>query len=173
MWNKLFLILSGLSIITFVQGEAGAETVASQQILPGDNHHLCIVAIENQTEDSSFKAYLGSGGARALILPGSVWHVGYNKIYLTQRTTLRIVCVKGAYETINIHDEGIASGKAPNGYKGPFYLSMWLSYPYVDDEQKLYVRYAVKKGKLGEISIRIDDQGNCQVLAINDVIIMH
>lgn len=150
------------------------RSVASAQVLPGGEQRLCVVAIENQTEDSSFKVYIGSSGSRALVLPQSIWEMDQpNKIYLTQRTALRIVCVKGAYETIFIHDDGTASGQAPNGYSGPYYLSMWLSYPYVNDEQKLYVRYAVKKGKIGDIGIRIDENGNCQVVAYNDVLILH
>lgn len=150
------------------------QTVAEQQILPGGDQRLCLVAIENQTEDSSFKIYIGSSGSRALVLPQTTWEMDQpNKIYLSQRTSLRIVCVKGAYETIFIHDEGTASGQAPNGYSGPYYLSMWLTHPYVNDEQKLYVRYAVKKGRVGDIGIRIDENGNCQVVAYNDVLILH
>ncbi len=152
----------------------GRRSVAVEQILPGGDQRLCLVAIENQTEDSVFKVYIGSSGSRALVLPQTTWEMDQpNKIYVNQRTSLRIVCVKGAYETIFIHDEGTASGHAPNGYSGPYYLSMWLSYPYVNDEQKLYVRYAVKKGRIGDIGIRIDENGNCQVVAYNDVLILH
>jgi len=185
MKNALFLLLCGLAITNFsyceneqadfnTNSNAGKQTVASQQVVPGSEQRLCLVAIENQTEDSAFKVYIGSSGTRALVLPQTTWEMDQpNKIYLTQRVSLRLVCVKGAYETIFIHDEGTASGQAPNGYSGPYYLSMWLSYPYVQDEQKLYVRYAVKKGRVGDIGVRIDDQGNCQIVAYNDVLILH
>ena len=182
--NKLFLLTCSLGIVNYCYSiddkvdsnnpSVGKRSVAVEQHIPGGEHRLCLVAIENQTEDSAFKVYIGSSGARSLVLPQTTWEMDQpNKIYLTQRTALRIVCVKGAYETIFIHDEGTASGRAPNGYSGPYYLSMWLSYPYVNDEQKLYVRYAVKKGRIGDIGIRIDDQGNCQVIAYNDVLILH
>ena len=152
----------------------GKQAVASAQALPGSDQRLCLVAIENETEDSVFKAYIGSSGARALILPETTWRMDQpSKIYLTQRTALRIVCVKGAYETIFIHDEGAASGDVPNGYAGPYYLSMWLSYPYVNDEQKVYVCYAVKKGRIGDIGVKIDANGECHIVAYNDVIILH
>ena len=186
--NKLFLLTCSLVMVQYCHAIdeqsvamdannnpiVSRQTVAADQVLPGGDQRLCVVSFENQTEDSAFKVYIGSSGSRALVLPQTIWEMDQpNKIYLSQRTALRIVCVKGAYETIFIHDEGTASGYVPNGYSGPYYLSMWLSYPYVNDEQKLYVRYAVKKGRIGDIGIRIDENGNCQVVAYNDVLILH
>ena len=80
-----------------------------------------------------------------------------------------IQCVIGSFLPIYIKDEGRCSGQAPLGYHGPYYMSMWLEYPDVGDEQKIHVRYIVEFNKRGEIGIRIDPTGNCQILALNNI----
>ncbi|MCX5923972.1 MAG: hypothetical protein NTZ68_00905, partial [Candidatus Dependentiae bacterium] len=55
------------------------------------------------------------------------------------------------------------------GYEGPFYISMWLNFPQVAESSKVHVRYAVAKGKMGSIGIKIGLKGDYRLVAHDDI----
>lgn len=130
---------------------------------------LSLRAIQNQTLNSSFKFFYSNSDCLGLISPTSILTLLPGEIFLQQDEKLCLVCVKGSFLPIYIKDEGRVSGQVSDGFHGPYYLSMWLEYPDVSDEKKIHVRYMVENNKQGEIAIRIDPLGNCQILALSNI----
>lgn len=130
---------------------------------------LSLRAVENQTINSSFKLYYSSGECIALLVPQSIFLFKPEELCWQQNELFCLQCVKGSFLPIYLKDEGRVSGQAPEGFYGPFYLSMWLNYPDVPEDQKLYVRYVVKIGQQAEFCIRINPQGDCQVIALSNM----
>lgn len=127
---------------------------------------LSLRAVENQTIHSSFKIYYSNGESLALLAPQSIFLLKPEELFLQQQENLCLQCVKGSFLPIYIKDEGKVGGQAPEGFYGPFYLSMWLGYPEVCDDQKQHVRYVVKIGHQAEFCVRINPQGDCQIIAL-------
>ncbi len=127
---------------------------------------LSLRAVENQTLHSCFKIYYSSSDSLAMLTPQSIFIFKPGEMLLQQNENFCLQCVKGSFLPIYIKDEGKVAGQAPAGFHGPYYLSMWLQYPDVPEEQKQYVRYVVKIGQQAEFSIRINVQGDCQIIAL-------
>ena len=102
----------------------------------------------------------------ALLTPQSIFIFKPNEMLLQEHENFCLQCVKGSFLPIYVRDEGKVAGQAPAGFHGPYYLSMWLNYPDIAEEQKQYVRYVVKNGKQAEFSVRINPQGDCQIIAL-------
>ncbi|MBV8660996.1 MAG: hypothetical protein JO129_02535 [Candidatus Dependentiae bacterium] len=131
---------------------------------------LSLRAVENQTMQSSFKMYYANGDSLALLVPQSIFIFKPGELFLQQHETFCLQCVKGgSFLPIYIKDEGKAGGQAPEGFHGPYYVSMWLNYPDVPDDQKQHVRYVVKFGEQGEFCIRINPHGDCQIIALSNM----
>lgn len=130
---------------------------------------LSLRVIQNQTINSSFKFFYSNSDSLGFITPKSVLDLQPGELFLQQNENLCILCVKGSFLPIYIKDEGRVSGQVSPGFHGPYYLSMWLEYPDVSDEKKIHVRYMVENNKQGEIGIRIDPFGNCQILALSNI----
>lgn len=130
------------------------------------NMRLSLRAVENQTLHSSFQIYYSNGESLALLMPQSTHVFESDELFLQQQENLCLKCVKGSFLPIYIKDEGRAGGKAPQGFHGPYYLSMWLNYPDVSEDQKHYVRYVIKNGQKGEFCVRINPQGGCQIIVL-------
>lgn len=130
---------------------------------------LSLRAVENQTLNSSFKIFYSNSDSLALLMPQSIFLFKPAEMLLQQNESFCLQCVKGSFLPIYIKDEGKASGQAPVGFHGPYYLSMWLHYPDVPEEQKQYVRYVVKIGQQAEFCIRINPQGDCQIIALSNM----
>ena len=148
---------------TEVEGSGDVEMLQAGYI-PGSNVHVEIASIDNRTESSAFDIFYGAGLSRGLVFPQTKMKLS-QKLKLVQHTPVQLLCSKGPYLTIYVEDEGVASGTAPSGYTGPYYISMWLGRPQVSAEEKVNVRYAVKTGKIGKIGLRIGSKGECQVVA--------
>jgi len=127
---------------------------------------LSLRALENQTQNSSFKVFYANQESMTTLTPGSIYVLKAGELFLQQHEILCLQCVKGSFLPIYIKDEGKVGGQAPAGFHGPYYFSMWLNYPDVSEDQKQYVRYVVKIGKSGEFAVRINPQGDCQVIAL-------
>lgn len=127
---------------------------------------LSLRAIENQTKNSCFKIYYSGGDSLALLAPQSIFLLQPEELFLQKHEILCLQCVKGSFLPIYVKDEGKVSGQAPEGFYGPFYLSMWLNYPDVSEDQKIYVRYVVEIGKQAECCVRINVEGDCQIVAL-------
>ncbi len=130
---------------------------------------LSLRAVENQTLQSSFKIYYSNGESLALLEPKSIFLLKPEELFLQQNELFCLQCVKGSFLPIYLKDEGRVSGQAPEGFYGPFYISMWLNYPDVPEDQKQYVRYVVKIGCQAEFCIRINPQGDCQLIALSNM----
>lgn len=137
--------------------------------IPGSNVHIEIVSIENQTNYSEFKVFYGAGVSRGLIFPQTTFTFDKPMGMTQQSATVQLLCSKGSYLSIYVQDEGRASGEADDGYDGPYYLSMWLGYPQVNEQEKISIRYEVTAGKVGKIGLKIGSKGECQVVALQDV----
>jgi hypothetical protein len=144
-------------------GEESGDCVPYQK-------RLSLRAVENQTTHSSFKIYYSNSESLALLLPQSIFLFKPGELYFQQNEAFCLQCVKGgSFLPIYVKDEGKAGGQAPAGFYGPFYLSMWLNYPDISEDQKQYVRYVVAIGKQAEFCIRINPQGDCQIIALNNM----
>lgn len=139
-----------------------------QSSMPNDTVRLQLIAIENETEYLEFKLFYGSDPAHGIIFPQSVYEI-QKPLSLSARDTLIIKCCKGSFLPVYIQDGGRASGEVEDGYEGPFYISMWLHYPQVAESSKIHVRYAIAKGKIGSIGIKIGLKGDYRLVAHDDV----
>ena len=155
-------------IFVFIGGKLFAGFQDTGDFVPFQKK-LCLRALDNQTQYSSFKAYYANNENFTLLLPKSTFVLKAEELFLQPHEVLCLQCVKGSFLPIYIKDEGKASGQAPLGFYGPFYLSMWLNYPDVPEDQKTYVRYVVKIGHQAEFAIRINVQGDCQILALQNM----
>ena len=130
---------------------------------------LSLRAVENQTTYSSFKIYYANSDSLALLVPKTVFLLQPDELFLQENEVLCLQCVQGSFLPIYIKNEGKVSGQAPEGYFGPFYLSMWLEYPLVAEDRKTYVRYVIKNGCHGEVGVRVNAQGECQIIALSNI----
>ena len=135
----------------------------------GYNKRLSLRAVENQTLHSSFKIYYSNNDSLALLTPQSIFLFQPAELLLQEHENFCLQCVKGSFLPIYIKDEGRVAGQAPEGFYGPYYLSMWLNYPDAPEDQKQYVRYVVKKGHQAEFAVRINVHGDCQIIALSNM----
>ncbi len=151
----------------------GHQLIYSAFAEPGEfvafSSRLSLRAIENQTTYSSFKIYYANSDSLALLVPKTVFLLEPNELFLQENEVLCLQCVQGSFLPIYIKNEGKVSGQAPEGYFGPFYLSMWLEYPITSEDRKTYVRYVVKDGCHGEVGVRVNAQGECQIIALSNI----
>ena len=161
MMIKNIVILS--TLFMSLQLCAGFQEVST--FVPYQNR-LSLRAVENQTLNSAFKIYYSSGESLALLVPQSIFLFKPDELYLQQNENFCLQCVKGSFLPIYVKDEGKCGGQAPEGFHGPYYISMWLNYPDVAEDQKQYVRYVVRIGHQAEFCIRINQQGDCQIIAL-------
>lgn len=161
---KHWIVVSVLFVASFVY--SGFQD--SNQYAPYSKR-LSLRAVENQTKHSLFKMFYAGSDSLGLLYPQSVFLLKPEELLLQHNEIFSIQCVKGSFLTIYVKDEGKVSGQVPEGFYGPFYLSMWLNYPDVSEDQKIYVRYAIKIGKQAECAIRINSEGDCQIIALSNM----
>ena|GEM_PF-1116579 len=160
--NIVTLLMLFLSLQTFAGFQETGDYVPYTK-------RLSLRAIENQTLNSSFKAYYSNGDCLSLLVPDSIFIFKPGELFFQQHEIFCLQCVKGEFLPIFVKDGGKVGGQAPDGFHGPYYLSMWLNYPDVSEDQKTYVRYVVKLGQQGEFCIRINPQGDCQIIALSNM----
>ena len=148
--------------------QAYKEIMLQPAYIPGSDGRLQLMYVENNTVNSEFKLYYGAGLSRGLVFPQSKYVIT-NQIILVQSTPVQLLCSRGSYLSIYVQDDGHASGEVEDGYEGPYYLSMWLKYPQVSEQDKVTVRYIVKEGKYGQVGLKIGSHGECQVVAVEDI----
>jgi hypothetical protein len=131
---------------------------------------LSLRAVENQTHHSFFKVFYSNGESLGLVVPQSIFIFKPGELYLQQHENFCLQCVKGgSFLPIYVRDQGRAAGQAPEGFHGPYYVSMWLNYPDVSEDEKQYVRYVVKNGQQAEFCIRINSKGDCQIIVLSNM----
>ena len=136
--------------------------------MPDDKRRLQLISVENETEQLEFQLFYGSEASHGIIFPQSVYQF-HMPLNLLGRDNVVLKCCKGSFLPVYIQDGGFASGPVEEEYDGPFYISMWLQYPQVAESSKVHVRYAVAKGKIGSIGIKIGLNGDYRLVALDDV----
>lgn len=126
-------------------------------------------AVENQTLNSSFQLFYSNSESLGLVGPESIFLFPPFEMLWQVHELFCIKCVKGSFLPIYFKDEGRVGGQAPEGFHGPYYMSMWLNYPDAPEEQKQYVRYVVKNNHQGEFCIRINPAGDCQIIVLSNM----
>lgn len=147
------------------------DTTLQDEVIPGSEVKIELVFVENGTDSSEFKIFHGVEASSGLV-PAQSTLTFKETLKLNQNERIQLLCSTGSYVSIYIKDEGAAGGSVAEGYEGPYYLSMWLGYPQVSEDQRVRVRYAVKSGKIGKIGIKIGSKGQCQIAALEDVTIL-
>ena len=138
--------------------------------MPDETFRLKLVAVENETDALEFQIFYNFDAASAFVFPQSTFKYEIDQqIGLNARNLLVVKCCKGSFVPVFIQDGGYASGTLQDGYEGPFYISMWLQVPYVAETNKTHVCYAVKKGEIGTIGIRIGKKGDYRLVAYDNV----
>lgn len=143
--------------------------VIEQAVVHRQDSHIRLLGVENDTDSCEFEVYYGSGSSSAFVFPQSVFKFEVDKALPLDRHVVVIKCCKGSFVPVYIQNGSRASGEAIQGYDGPFYISMWLSYPQVPEISKLHVRYVVKKGSQGLIGIKIGNKGDYRFVAYENV----
>ena len=150
-----------------------SETQAKQLsagYVPDDTVRIKLVSVENSTEAMEFQVFYSFDGPSAFVFPQSTFQYALDKqIGLTARNILAIKCVKGSYLPVFIQDGGYASGSVEAGYEGPFLISMWLSMPNAAETNKTHIRYALKKGTVGSLGVRIGQKGDYRLVAYDNI----
>lgn len=142
----------------------------------GNSSRLELVSVENSTDGLEFQIFPPLKESVGLSLSMATLFLVDEKnkgISLDKQYPLIIKCSKGSYQSVFIKDGHAISGKALDGYDGPFSISMWLPYPSVAESSKLHISYVVKKGKLGKIGIKIGPKGDYRLVAVSDVRFIH
>lgn len=126
--------------------------------------------IENDTPACEFQTFYGSEGSGSFVFPQSTFYFKPEEILdLSSGNILVIKCSKGSFFPVFVKHCGIASGQAPDGFEGPFYISMWLSHPQVPETSKVHVRYVCKKGIDGKVGIKIGSKGDYRFVADENI----
>jgi hypothetical protein len=146
----------------------------AKQLSPGymqdDAVRVKLISADNDTDAMEFQIFYNYDGPSAFLFPHTTFkYLPEKAIGLAPRNLLTIKCSKGSYQPVFIQDGGLASGVAPDGYEGPFYISMWLAQPNASFANKTNICYAVKKGKIGTIGVKIGQKGDYRLVAHDDV----
>ena len=145
-------------------------TLLTAGYVPDETFRLKLVAVENETDALEFQIFYSSDSASAFVFPHSTFRYEPDmQIGLNAYKPLVVKCCRGSYLPVFIQDGGPASGALEDGYEGPFYISMWLQFPNVAQTNKTHVCYAVKKGAIGTIGVRIGKQGDYRLVAYDNV----
>lgn len=148
------------------------KSLSIQQITPENIERLQLVSVENKTMDSEFSVFVGMQDSYGLVRAES--KMSFDKpVGIAQDDVTRLVCVKGSYLPVYVQDQGKTSGNVPFGYEGPYYMSMWLQYPYVSQAQRVHVPYVIKKGKKGQIGLQISPTGDCRIVGVKNIKLLY
>ena len=93
-------------IFVFIGGKLFAGFQDTGDFVPFQKK-LCLRALDNQTQYSSFKAYYANNENFTLLLPKSTFVLKAEELFLQPHEVLCLQCVKGSFLPIYIKDEGI------------------------------------------------------------------
>jgi hypothetical protein len=131
---------------------------------------LKLTSIENDTENCEFKVFYGFDASCGFVFPQSVFTIDPAKnLILNSENALVLKCSRGSFYPVFVKYCGFASGQAPDGFEGPYCISMWLAHPQVPETSKVYVRYVIKKGTDGHVGIKIGKKGDYRFVAHQNV----
>lgn len=166
-----------LLITLFVGVIALDATMLQREYIPGEQARLELVSVENGSDALEFQIFPAGKGCVGTAYPMSVLQLDqgakYTAVDIENRDPVIIKCSKGSFASVFIKDGTRASGQAPQGYQGPYTVSMWLPYPHVPESQKTNIRYVVKQNSKGKIGIKIGAQGDYRLVAKDNVKFVH
>lgn len=149
--------------------EVQAKPLTSGYV-PDETVRLKLIAVENETETMEFQIFYSFNQSQAFVFPRSTFRFMHDQqISLNPYNLLTVKCCKGSYVPVFIQDGGYASGSVEDDFEGPFYISLWLHTPNVPEANKTHVCYAIKKGQIGTIGIRIGQKGDYRLVAYEHV----
>lgn len=168
--SLLFAILVGVIVLE--------ASILQKEHIPGESHRLELVSIENMTDKLEFQVYPEGKSSAGTVFPMSTLQVKHDKnnnqgLHIAGRQSVAIKCTKGSYLPVFIKDGTRASGTVPQGFEGPYSVSMWLPYQTVPEAQKVNIRYAIRKGHKGKIGVKIGTQGDYRLVAKEDIKFIH
>lgn len=139
--------------------------------IPDEVVRLKLVSIENETDNQSFQVFNNYDGPSALVQPHHMFTFEpANEIGLSVGHLVVVKCCQGSYLPVFMQDGGYhASGKVDDEYQQPYFVSMWLGTPNQPESRKVRVCYAVKKGTVGKIGLRIGQKGDYRLVAYENV----
>jgi hypothetical protein len=160
---------------SIVPGQAASNSLRKYQLssttqpMP-EGSLLKLISIENDTENCEFKIFYGSDTSSGFIFAKTIFNFDLkNSPTVNSENVLVLKCSRGSFYPVFIKYCGPASGVAPEGFEGPYCLSMWLAHPQVPETSKVYVRYVIKKGTEGHIGIKIGKKGDYRFVAHQNV----
>ena len=131
---------------------------------------LKLTSVENDTENCEFKIFYGSDASSGFVFAKTIFNFDpKHSLILNSENILVLKCSRGSFYPVFIKYCGPASGVVPEGFEGPYCLSMWLAHPQVPETSKIYVRYVIKKGTEGHIGIKIGKKGDYRFVAHQNV----
>lgn len=138
---------------------------------PDETVRLKLVGVENETDSQEFQIFNNFDSSSAFVASRSKFDFDKDKaLSISSVNPLIIKCCKGSFVPVFVQDGGsAASGQAPTGFQGPYFISLWLLMPNVAETNKLHVRYVVKKDSVGSIGIRIGSKGDYRLVAYDNV----
>ena len=167
------IMLLSSSIFTTMQSFASESKNFNKEQIPVKSSRVQVFSIQNNTDSLKFQVFPPLKESVGLSLPMSTLSLIDKKedkgIDLNETYPLIINCIKGSYLPVFIQNGDKTSGTAPEGYDGPYYISMWLPYPNVKESSKLHIPYVIKNNKTGKIGIEIGQKGDYRLRAIDNI----
>ena len=166
-----------LFMLLFVGASTLDAAILQREYAPGEQARLELVSVENGSDALEFQVFPAGNASVGTVYPMSTLQLGQDKkhpgIDIQGRDPVVVKCSKGSFAPVFIKDGVKASGVAPQGYEGPYTISMWLPYPHVPEAQKINIRYVVKHGVKGKIGVKIGTHGDYRLAAKEDVKFIH
>ena len=137
---------------------------------PQVDTHLPI--FENQSE-SDYGVYLGLDDNILFLLAGKSSFNAINlpnfKMHISGATRLNFISRSEEFPSLYFEFGGYASGRCPDGYEGPFFVSVWSGNADIPETEKMVYRYCQKKEtEAGLLGFRIKPDGVPEVFATSN-----
>lgn len=152
-----------------------ADSVLQREHVSDKSGRVEVVFIQNDAPGLEFQIFPPIQELAGTVLPMETLFIVDKKqsgVRLDTKYPLIIRCSKGSYQSVFIQDGKSVSGTAPEGYAGPFCLSMWLPYPNVIDSL-IHIPYVVKDGQVGKVGVKIGAKGDYRLVEVSDIQLIH
>jgi hypothetical protein len=158
-------------LVVCLWGSVSTPNMLGVKVQPVDQVNKVLLAfIENDTPGCEFQTFYASEGPSSFVFPQTTFNFDpKNALELSSGNRLVIKCSKGSFFPVFIQHGGRAGGVVPDSFEGPFYISMWLSYPQVPETSKVHIRYVRKKGVDGKVGIKIGSKGDYRFVADENI----
>ena len=164
-------VLGIVFLVVCLWGSVSTPNMLGAKLEQGDQAGKLLLAfIENDTPACEFQTFYASDASSSFVFPQTTFRFDSKKsLELSSGNMLVIKCSKGSFFPVFIQHGGPAGGVVPDNFEGPFYISMWLSYPQVPETSKVHVRYVRRKGIDGKVGIKIGAKGDYRFVADENI----